>query len=467
MDIVVENVGDPDYKSKLKVMLGADNAPDIFFSWSGEFAYKFARAGSALDLMEYYEADPEWKDSFIQAALEPFQYEEGIYGVPVRVDAKLMIYNKDLFEKYNVEVPTTYDEFLNVCQTFKDAGITPLAMGNSDPWTACHYISTFNSMCVPSDVRAVDNNYKTGTFTDEGYVQALNMLKDLNDKGYFTENTNSIDFEVARNDFLTGNAAMTYMQSIEFRRCAENNLNAGAFKIPFPEGEDGDPELVTGSPDGFMISKSCKNPEIAIEFLKLMTSKPWQERMITQLSSPASVQGIHNEENSDALTLQAVDIYSKASGFANWLDADIHSKIADVYDTWAARGNHWQSTTILHAVKQLVTFLHNGQVSREIGIEYFVKGPVCAEQQPSYRLQLRRAPCQILHRLLHGQPERSEQQQILSLLSIASQTRLVSSFSYSAPTGHTATHCPQYTQGDSLSGFSNAVVILKSVERPL
>lgn len=119
VDIVVENVGDPDYKSKLKVMLGADDAPDIFFSWSGEFAYKFARAGSALDLTEYYEEDSEWKDSFIQAALEPFQYEEGIYGVPVRVDAKLMIYNKDLFEKYNVEVPTTYDEFLNVCQTFK------------------------------------------------------------------------------------------------------------------------------------------------------------------------------------------------------------------------------------------------------------------------------------------------------------------------------------------------------------
>lgn len=57
----------------------------------------------------------------------------------------------------------------------------------------------------------------------------------------------------------------------------KNNLNAGAFKIPFPEGEDGDPELVTGSPDGFMISKSCKNPEVAIEFLKLMTSKPWAE----------------------------------------------------------------------------------------------------------------------------------------------------------------------------------------------
>ena len=50
VEIVIENVGDPDYKSKLKVMLGADEAPDIFFSWSGEFGQKFARAGSVLDL---------------------------------------------------------------------------------------------------------------------------------------------------------------------------------------------------------------------------------------------------------------------------------------------------------------------------------------------------------------------------------------------------------------------------------
>lgn len=331
VDIVIENVGDPDYKSKLKVMLGADDAPDIYFSWSGEYAFKFARAGSAMDLTEYYEADPEWKESFVPASLTPFEYDGGIYGVPVRIDAKMMVYNKDLFEQNNVEVPTTYKEFLDVCQTFQDAGITPIAMGNSDPWTACHYISTFNSMCVPEDVRNKDNNSKTGEFTDPGYVEALYMLKNLNDSGYFTPNTNAMDFEVARNDFLSGKTAMTYMQSIEFRRARENNLNAGVFQIPFPEGEDGNPNIVTGSPDGFMISSSCEHPEVAIEFLKLMTTQPWQERMITQLSSPASVKGIHNAENSDDVTLQAVDTYSQAEGFANWLDADIHSKIAEVY----------------------------------------------------------------------------------------------------------------------------------------
>ena len=33
-----------------------------------------------MDLTEYYEEDSEWKDSFIQAALEPFQYEDSHFG---------------------------------------------------------------------------------------------------------------------------------------------------------------------------------------------------------------------------------------------------------------------------------------------------------------------------------------------------------------------------------------------------
>lgn len=331
VEIVIENVGDPDYKSKLKVMLGADEAPDIFFSWSGEFGQKFARAGSVLDLSPYYEADGAWKDSFIQASLVPFEYEGGIYGVPVRVDCKMMVYNKALFEQYGVQVPTTWDEFLAVCQTFKDAGLIPLALGNQDPWASCHYISTFNGMCVPQDIREKDYNYKTGEFTDPGYVQALNMLKELNDKGYFTPNTNAMDFDIARNDFFIGKAAMTYMQSIEFGRCAENNVDAGVFTIPAPADAKGNTRLITGSPDGFMISSKCKNPELAVEFLKLMTSPKWQERMITQLSSPASIQNVHNSENSSEVMLLAVEECKKADGFVNWLDSDIHSKIAEIY----------------------------------------------------------------------------------------------------------------------------------------
>ena len=80
-----------------------------------------------------------------------------------------------------------------------------------------------------------------------------------------------MDFDIARNDFFIGKAAMTYMQSIEFGRCAENNVDAGVFTIPAPADAKGNTRLITGSPDGFMISSKCKNPELAVEFLKLMT----------------------------------------------------------------------------------------------------------------------------------------------------------------------------------------------------
>ena len=63
--IKIENVGDPDYSTKLKVMMGTDDAPDIFFSFSGESLNKYVRAGHVLDLESYYEEDSEWNESFV------------------------------------------------------------------------------------------------------------------------------------------------------------------------------------------------------------------------------------------------------------------------------------------------------------------------------------------------------------------------------------------------------------------
>ncbi len=45
-------------------------------------------------------------------------------------------YNKALFEQAGIEeIPTTWTEFLSVVQQLKDAGITPIALGERDKWT--------------------------------------------------------------------------------------------------------------------------------------------------------------------------------------------------------------------------------------------------------------------------------------------------------------------------------------------
>lgn len=328
--IKIENVGDPDYSTKLKVMMGTDDAPDIFFSFSGESLNKYVRAGHVLDLESYYEEDSEWNESFVPASKNPFENEEGIYAVPFRITTKQMVYNKDLFDEYQVSVPTTWDEFLNVCEVFKEAGIIPQAFGDLEAWAVCHYMTTFNTLCVPDDVRKADSDSETCTYTDPGYVQALNMLKQLQDNGYFTPNTNAIDFDVAREDFLIGNAAMAYLENIEYVDVENAGINAGIFSIPSPAGAAGNDKMVTGSVDGFAVSANCKNPEIAVEFLKLLTSMEWQEKAMG-MSCTSVIKGAHNSDNSNELMLEDAKICETTEGFTNWMDMDMPSEISDVY----------------------------------------------------------------------------------------------------------------------------------------
>ena len=69
IDIVVESAQNDPYKEKIKVVVGGNDAPDIFFSWCGEFSERFLRENLIMDLTPYLEADKEWKDSLMESQL--------------------------------------------------------------------------------------------------------------------------------------------------------------------------------------------------------------------------------------------------------------------------------------------------------------------------------------------------------------------------------------------------------------
>lgn len=56
-------------------------------------------------------------------------------AVPYSIMAAGVIYNKDIFAKYNLQVPKTYDQLLNVSKTLKDNGVTPFYGTFYDAWT--------------------------------------------------------------------------------------------------------------------------------------------------------------------------------------------------------------------------------------------------------------------------------------------------------------------------------------------
>ena len=46
-----------------------------------------------------------------------------------------MIYNKEIFDQQGLEVPTTWDELIAVCEALEGAGITPFYGTFADSWT--------------------------------------------------------------------------------------------------------------------------------------------------------------------------------------------------------------------------------------------------------------------------------------------------------------------------------------------
>ena len=56
-----------EYKEKIKVVVGGEDTPDIFFSWVGDFTERFIREDLILDLKPYLDADPEWRDSLMES----------------------------------------------------------------------------------------------------------------------------------------------------------------------------------------------------------------------------------------------------------------------------------------------------------------------------------------------------------------------------------------------------------------
>ncbi len=98
-------------------------------------------------------------------------------------------YNKDLFAKYNLEVPATVEELEAVCDTFVENGVTPFALANSAKWTGSMYFMNLAARkggLEPFNAAVAG----TGSFEDECFVWAGEKIAEWTEKGYFPEGVN-------------------------------------------------------------------------------------------------------------------------------------------------------------------------------------------------------------------------------------------------------------------------------------
>lgn len=225
------------YSDILQSKLSTDSCADIFWIQSNPFAISSVIVDPEKYCIDF--SDAGWKDTMPEARLSSCEYDGKLYGLQIWHNSPeyVMVYNKTLFEELKLEIPTTYDEMLKVCETIAAEDITPWFLPGADGWQ--HQLAFFQIGGVyeeaePGLYDALNDN--TATFADnEKMLEVLGQFKELSDKGYFGEDWIGTDSANMANEFGDRNCAMamansSYIKQIQEETGTEDEF--GLFLIP-------------------------------------------------------------------------------------------------------------------------------------------------------------------------------------------------------------------------------------------
>src|SRR5690625_5279671 len=288
IELDVQEIPVDAYRERISTAAASKEIPDVFFGYPGSFTDEYYNGDLIQPITQLYEEYPEWKEGFLEGALEPFEYEEGeIYSAPVAISAtSFLYYNKDKFEENDLEVPTTWTELLDVIDVFNEQGITPIALGNKEPWVA--QSTTFGAIAdrvTGTDwfLDAVDQDGHT--FTDETFLEALRYFEELVDKEAYQDGANGIDNTQAEQYFAQGNAAMNVNGSWTISGLAGTVSddvmdNIGVTVLPAIEEGEGRGNTITGGPGGgFLLNSETEgvDKDAALELIYALSNEAAQK----------------------------------------------------------------------------------------------------------------------------------------------------------------------------------------------
>ena len=256
---------------------------------------------------------------------------DNIYVMPWNIQVLYVYYRPSIFEKAGVEVPKTYDEFLEAvkkCTMDTDGdGKTDVygfgmrgAKGGQEPWGSFIY--------------GAGGNFEDLTSADS--VKGMQDFIDLYTNGYVPPTATSDGFNEIIANFKSGLTAMTIHHtgsSADMEATFGDDVSA----FPFPAGKGqwtsmGDTETV--------IFESCENKEAAFEWVSYLTAGEGQKMWC---------EGTGNVPVSK--TVQAGDFFQNNRFMKASIDGQSFAGILPILDTTT----EWISTVWPNTVSQALT----------------------------------------------------------------------------------------------------------------
>ena len=193
------------YQGVVRSAVQTTKAPALFTWWSGYQMEELVNAGALADLTSQMQG---WiKNQGVSADVaKAFQVNGRYYGAPIYVSYWVIFYNKHIFSRYGLKPPTTWNEFMEINDTLKGHGVTPLTSYSQDSWTGFIW---FENLLINTDPELYENlMVGKASYTDPGVVKVMQLWKSMADKGYFSTPLNSAN---PPTEFAKGTIAMNLM----------------------------------------------------------------------------------------------------------------------------------------------------------------------------------------------------------------------------------------------------------------
>ena len=193
VEIQLECYSNDNYKTKLTTLMASNSQPDIFYTWEAGYLQPFVEGGKVYPVGDIFNEDEEWNSVFPdKSVFGPLTYDDKIYAVPNARQICVVAYNKDLLDEADAAVPTTYQEFLDTCQKLTDAGIPAFCCPCGEAWYGGQLLQQMCNISGGADFYdyMVSDEVE---WNNETFVEAGEMLKEMNDKGYLMNGSLGMD----------------------------------------------------------------------------------------------------------------------------------------------------------------------------------------------------------------------------------------------------------------------------------
>lgn len=259
-----------DYIQLLRKKLASGDMPDIFMARHSAHLKEFIKAGYVADLtgLEFMN---NLKDGLVNGSM----LDGKVWCVPIETAAYGVTYNKDVFAKAGINrLPSTYEEFLEVCRAIKKVGIVPIGAAYANPEALRN---DFNCDMVQSALKYdlnwmidTEKGIKTWKSNSSGFKEALVRFGERS--RYINSDCFDTDWDKATAMLADGMVGMILngTSTIDTARYKNSMVNLGFFPFPW-SGDPSQVKLPVYTTGGMAVNARSSNLDSAIEAVRFFT----------------------------------------------------------------------------------------------------------------------------------------------------------------------------------------------------